>query len=72
METKTYYALAEGDVHGKFRAVGEPIGQLTDRQAKYLVMTGVISATRPENVGGRVEPITGNEPDPATLGRKTR
>lgn len=72
METKTYYALAEGDVHGKYRTVGEPIGQLTDRQAKYLVMSGAISATRPEAGDNRAEQIIGNEPDPATLGRKTR
>ena len=82
MEKKTYYALAEGDINGMYRKAGDPVGDLTDREAKYLAMHGVVSATKPgekneraekpAEVKDRAEPVKRNEPDPATLDRKTR
>lgn len=48
MNTKAYYAADEGFILGKHRKVGEPVGNLTDREAKYLVLAGQISDKAPE------------------------
>lgn len=81
MEKKVYYALTEGDILGRVFERGEPVGELTEREAKYLVMQGTIGLTGPtENVDRELraaeravkEPPKRSEPDPATLDRKTR
>lgn len=68
MNKKIYYATAEGHINGKWRNAGDPVGELTEREAKYLEMAGTITTTRPEPKADKVAP----EPDPAVLERKTR
>lgn len=47
MSKKTYYSLVTGFVNNVHRKEGEPVGQLTDAEAKYLVMAGQISDEPP-------------------------
>jgi hypothetical protein len=68
MEKTIYYAAAEGHILGSWRKAGDPVGELTDREAKYLEMHGTISKTKPET--RRKPPAP--EPDPAVIERKTR
>lgn len=51
--SKTYYAAAEGFIEGAYRKVGDKVGTLTDRQAKYLLMDGTITAKAPEVADGK-------------------
>lgn len=39
--TKTYTVLTEGFIHGRLRAVGDPV-EMTETQAKYLLLSGQI------------------------------
>lgn len=48
MERKPYYSLVDGFVDSVYRKIGDPLGNLTDEEAKYLVMAGIASATKPE------------------------
>lgn len=77
MTKKTYYAVVDGNIAGAVRKAGDSCGLLTDRQAKYLVMSGLISTARPQAVQKKAEEIAVDqapkeEPSPAMLGRKTR
>lgn len=45
---KMYYAAAEGFIEGSYRKVGDPIGRMTARQAKYLLLDGTITDKAPE------------------------
>lgn len=47
MQTKPYFALVEGFINGSYRKVGESVGELSEIEAKYLVLGGQISATAP-------------------------
>ena len=67
-DKRNYYATAEGHIAGKYRKLGDPI-PLTEREAKYLEMSGQISKTNPKDKQADGERA---EPDPATLDRKTR
>lgn len=64
---KTYIAQADGFLHGEHRKKKSKL-ELTDREAKYLVLSGLVKLEEPEPV----EPPKKEEPDPATLERKTR
>ncbi len=44
---KTYYAAVEGFIENAYRKVGEPVGQMNEDQAKYLVMAGHITDEAP-------------------------
>lgn len=69
MSKKTYYATVEGMINGSHRKVNDEL-QLTDREAKYLVMSGLISTEKKKlDNGGR---ILANEPAPVDLDMKTR
>jgi len=68
--SKMYYSLVEAFLLGKFRSIGEPIGPLTDEEAKYLVMSQTLSDTPPKK--REVAPALLQEPAPADIGRKTR
>ncbi|MCO5730082.1 hypothetical protein [Rhizobium sp. SSA_523] len=70
MEKKVYYALFEGDINGRYRKAGDPVGELTAREAKYPLMHGLISAEKPEPKGKKEAERA--EPDPVNLDRKTR
>lgn len=41
--SKTYYSAVAGFVNNVHREVGEPIGTLSDDEAKYLLMAGQIT-----------------------------
>ncbi|WP_421983347.1 hypothetical protein [Roseibium sp.] len=45
---KTYYALQEGVIDGTYRHAGEPVGEYTAKQAKYLEMANLISSEPPK------------------------
>jgi len=47
METNTFYATFEGEIAGSWRKVGAPI-QMTEEQAKYMLLAGNISRTPPK------------------------
>lgn len=64
---KTYVAQADGFLHGEHRKKRSKL-ELTDREAKYLLLSGLVKADEPE----QVEAPKKEEPDPATLERKTR
>jgi hypothetical protein len=66
MEKKLYYCMVEGVIDGAHRSVNDEL-QLTDREAKYLIMSGLIGA---EKKVVQVDAV--KEPDPATLDMKTR
>jgi len=67
---KVFYVKQEGHIDGRPRLKGEAI-QLTEREAKYLLMNETISR---EPVVDQVEKTTQSrdEVDPAILDRKTR
>lgn len=65
MNKRTYYAAVEGFIHGAYRKVGDSLGQLTERQAKYLLMSGLVTTQSPKGAERA-------EPDPTTIGKKTR
>lgn len=65
---KTYYAVVDGHINGAYRKKGESCGEMTARQAKYLVMSGLVTDQKAKPV----DPVKRAEPDPATLERKTR
>lgn len=65
MSKKVHYALVEGFINGAFRKVGEPIGELTEKEAKYLVLHGHASTVRPLRE-------LRSEPSPTVLDKKTR
>lgn len=44
--TKTYFAIVEGFIDTEHRKVGDRL-MLTERQAKYLLLNGLISETPP-------------------------
>lgn len=67
-DKRNYYATAEGHIAGKYRKLGDPI-PLTDTEAKYLEMAGQVSKTNPKDKPAAEKR---DEPDPATLDRKTR
>lgn len=67
---KVYYATVGGFINGVHRAKGECCGQMTERQAKYYILSGLIVEGKPK--GNRTEKSPKNEPSPATLERKTR
>lgn len=71
---KKYYAAVEGYINGAYRKKGEPAGALSERQAKYLVLSGLVTDKKPDIKPAAVErkPAPKAEPDPATLERKTR
>lgn len=72
---KTYYAVVDGYIHGAQRARGDAVGPLTERQAKYLLMSGLVSekpiAVQPL-ADKRKKGPTPPEPTPTTLDRLTR
>lgn len=68
MSKTTYYCQVEGMIHGSHRKVNEEL-QLSDSEAKYLVMAGLIGKTKKAGTGDR---ILATEPAPATLEMKTR
>lgn len=45
---KHYYAAVEGFILGSLRAAGDPVGELTDEQAKYPLMFGHITDQEPK------------------------
>jgi len=47
MDKKMYYAVAEGFIVGKYRKFGDPVGLLSEAQAKYPLLAGQISAEKP-------------------------
>ena len=65
---KTYYTTVAGHILGAHREKGEACGELSNRQAKYLVMSGLITDVAPKQTERPAKP----EPDAATLERKTR
>jgi hypothetical protein len=67
---KFYYAAVDGYLFGAQRQKGDPIGQLTAAQAKYDELGGRITDVNPAIMTEPEPPRA--EPDPATLGRKTR
>lgn len=44
---KTYYALAEGFILGSYRKIGDPVGALTEGEAKYPKQAGQICDIAP-------------------------
>jgi hypothetical protein len=50
---KTYYAAAEGFIDGTYRYVGDSIGQLTEAQAKYPLLAGLITDVAPVPEDGK-------------------
>ncbi|EUB97304.1 hypothetical protein PMI07_000880 [Rhizobium sp. CF080] len=64
----TYFATAEGHILGSWRNAGDSVGELTEREAKYLEMHGTIARTKLETKGK--PPAL--EPDAAVIERKTR
>lgn len=44
---KTYYAAREGFIENLYRKVGDPVGPLSEDQAKYLLLSGHLSETKP-------------------------
>lgn len=44
---KTYYALVDAFINGAFCKAGDCLGELTDLQAKYMVLAGMISDEPP-------------------------
>ena len=67
---KIYYATADGYFAGAHRKKGDAVGPITDRQAHYPVLAGLLSTTPPAEQ--EKDPPRTREADPATLGRKTR
>lgn len=65
-EKKKYVTLVEGFVHGEHRKKNAEL-ELTDREAKYLVLNGHVEAAEEKK-----EKPPKEEPDPATMDRKTR
>lgn len=65
---KTYYAVIDGYINGAYRKKGEPCGEMTERQVKYLVMSGLVTDKKAKPV----DLLKRTEPEPATLDRKTR
>ena len=63
---KKYVTLAEGFIHGEHRKKSVEL-ELTDREAKYLVLSGLV-----EPAEDKKEKPPKEEPYPATLDRKTR
>lgn len=47
MTRKTYYAEVEGFILGALRAPGDPVGELTEAEAKYLLMAGHVTDQKP-------------------------
>lgn len=47
MTKKMHYAAVEGFLFGKYREIGEPVGMLTDDEAKYPVQMGQITEAAP-------------------------
>jgi hypothetical protein len=45
---KTYYAVQEGVIDGTYRLAGEPVGEYSAKQAKYLEMANLISSEPPK------------------------
>lgn len=69
--SKTYYAKVEGFIAGKHRAKGDSI-VLSEREARYPLMAGILSDTPLEPEDQEKPSRKRQEPDPATLDRKTR
>ncbi|MDR6954126.1 hypothetical protein J2X65_003494 [Ancylobacter sp. 3268] len=67
---KYYYAQVDGFIAGAMRKKGDPVGPLTEREAKYPELAGLLGQDPP--VVGAVESPPKPEPDPAMLERKTR
>lgn len=67
MEKKPYFFTETGMIDGAYREVNEPVS-LTDRQAKYLLMAGLISTERV--VVQKAPPKA--EPSPVDLDMKVR
>lgn len=45
--SKAYFSCVNGFVNNVRREVGEPVGALSDEEAKYLVMAGQITDEAP-------------------------
>lgn len=71
MNKRTYYATVDGYINGAMRKAGEAVGKLTDRDAKYLIMSGLVTAEAPKSDKARERPLRA-EPSPTSLGKKTR
>lgn len=67
MSKKLYFVQVEGMIDGAHRVVNDELN-LTDREAKYLVMSGLVAT---EKKGAKGE-APAEEPDAASLGMKTR
>lgn len=67
---KTYYALVDGFINGALRDKGSSCGEMTERDAKYWIMSGHITDSAPNASAGK-EPAL-KEPDPTLLDKKTR
>lgn len=63
---KTYVVNADGYIAGAGRKRGEKI-QLSEREAKYFVLSGLISEPSIKSA-----PAPKAEPNPTTLDKKTR
>ena len=65
MGKKSYVVKAEGFIAGAHRSKGDRL-QLTEREAKYLVLSGLVSETHAKTEAPK------QEPSPAALDKKTR
>lgn len=52
---KKYFALVEGFILGAYRKVGEPVGELSDLEAKYPLLSGQIGTSAPKASGDKKE-----------------
>ena len=68
---KTYYALVDAFINGNFRKAGDCLGELTDRQAKYMVLAGMISDEAPASDGTQAADDTGAATDGKTKVKKS-
>ena len=68
MSKTLYYAQVEGTIDGMHRSINDPLN-LTAREAKYLIMSGLIATEKKVIVK---EFPASTEPSSATLDMKTR
>lgn len=69
---RIYYAKVEGYILGKHRRQGEVVGPLSEREARYAELAGLISQSPLEREAAEKPARKRQEPDPAALDRKTR
>lgn len=70
MSKRIYYAAISGFINGAVRAKGDTVGPLSESEAKYLLLSKLITV---ENPNAKAKPPSRRpEPSPTTLGKKTR